>query len=83
LATHSGQTFTTEGTCEGVIALQPSGENGFGYDPVFYLPPFHMTMAQLPTDAKNRISHRGRAVRALLPILTRVLAGEQPVSGGK
>ena len=51
------------GECEGVIALEPRGENGFGYDPIFYLPQYGKTIAELSTDVKNDISHRGRAAR--------------------
>jgi len=54
-------TLTAEGTCEGFIAPQPQGDNGFGYDPIFYLPEYKKTIAELPPDVKNRISHRGRA----------------------
>ena len=53
------------GTCEGRIALEPRGENGFGYDPVFYLPDADKTMAELSPEAKNARSHRGRALRAI------------------
>jgi XTP/dITP diphosphohydrolase len=58
-----------EGTCEGVIAFEPTGEGGFGYDPIFYLPECACTMAQLSREEKNRISHRARAVQAAFPIL--------------
>ncbi|HEC33210.1 MAG TPA: RdgB/HAM1 family non-canonical purine NTP pyrophosphatase [Chloroflexi bacterium] len=68
--------YTAEGTCEGVIATAPAGDGGFGYDPVFYLPEFGCTMAELPAQVKNRISHRARAVQAALPILRRLLAGD-------
>jgi XTP/dITP diphosphohydrolase len=61
------------GVCEGVIALAPAGDGGFGYDPVFYLPDRGLTMAELPALEKHRISHRGRAVRALSPLLHRIL----------
>ena len=54
-------TQTAEGTCEGFIALEPEGDNGFGYDPVFYLPEYDKTIAGLPPGIKNSISHRGRA----------------------
>ncbi|MBI4767832.1 MAG: XTP/dITP diphosphatase [Deltaproteobacteria bacterium] len=54
----SGRWVRTEGTCQGRIALSPEGDQGFGYDPVFYLPEFQKTMAQLPLETKNRISHR-------------------------
>jgi XTP/dITP diphosphohydrolase len=56
-----GRTIEAEGTCEGVIATAPSGDNGFGYDPVFLLPDRGLTMAQLSPDEKNRISHRAVA----------------------
>ena len=66
---------TAHGVCEGVIALGPSGDGGFGYDPVFYLPQYGLTMAQLDAAEKNRISHRGRAAAAIAPQLHRALAG--------
>ncbi len=65
----TGEVFHTEGVCEGVIAREPRGEGGFGYDPVFYLPELGVTMAQLSREEKNRISHRARAVAAALPRL--------------
>jgi len=61
LAWPDGRLETFEGQCEGVIALEPKGTNGFGFDPVFYLPELNCTMAELPMDVKNRISHRARA----------------------
>lgn len=64
-----GKVHFTEGTCEGVITRQPAGDNGFGYDPVFYLPRLGKTMAQLTSDEKNAISHRGKALRAVVEIL--------------
>ena len=66
---------TADGVCEGVIALGPSGDGGFGYDPVFFLPQYGQTMAQLDAGEKNRISHRGRAAAAIAPDLRRALAG--------
>jgi XTP/dITP diphosphohydrolase len=65
--------FTTEGVCEGIITMEPSGEGGFGYDPVFYVPSHGQTMAELSTETKNRISHRARAAKALRPLLARVI----------
>lgn len=73
IATPEGDLYTAEGTCEGIIATAPAGTGGFGYDPVFYLPEFGCTMAQLPPEVKNRISHRARAVEAALPILQQLL----------
>lgn len=55
--------LVVRGTCEGVIGHKPLGSNGFGYDPVFYLPEFKKTFAQLDSEEKNRISHRGKALR--------------------
>ena len=59
----------TEGVCEGRIGLEPAGSNGFGYDPVFYLPELGRTMAQLTGPEKNERSHRGRALAAMVPLL--------------
>ena len=71
LATPEGKVATTEGTCEGMIAFAPAGDDGFGYDPVFYLPDRECTMAQLPKGEKNAISHRGRAARSARRVLRR------------
>ncbi len=57
--------FETETTVEGEIAQAASGEHGFGYDPIFYYPPFRLTTAQLPDEAKAAVSHRARAFRDL------------------
>lgn len=61
-----GREVTAEGVCEGEIALEARGENGFGYDPVFFLPEMGRTMAELTDEEKNAVSHRGKAIRALL-----------------
>ncbi|WP_027355730.1 XTP/dITP diphosphatase [Desulfofundulus thermocisternus] len=71
VATPEGKVFTTEGTCEGVIAEEPRGEGGFGYDPLFYVPSCGKTFAELDPEVKNRISHRGRA----LALMREILAG--------
>jgi len=55
-----------QGTWEGRILNQPQGENGFGYDPVFYVPEHNCSSAELPADVKNGISHRGQALRLLM-----------------
>ncbi len=60
-----GEVFTTRGVIEGRIGYQETGDNGFGYDPIFYLPEYECTTAQLTEEEKNRISHRGRALRAM------------------
>lgn len=59
------------GTWEGSIVEQPRGEYGFGYDPLFYIPALDCTAAELDPQTKNRISHRGQALRALLEALSR------------
>lgn len=71
----------TEGTVSGLIAFEPKGVNGFGYDPVFYLPEFGCTMAELPEETKNRISHRGRALRYMLPRIGALALHRRGVSG--
>lgn len=71
----SGEWFQAEGTCEGRIALAQEGDQGFGYDPVFYLPDFQKTMAQIPLETKNRISHRARALEKVRPHLLDLLKG--------
>ncbi|MCF6355880.1 MAG: XTP/dITP diphosphatase [Candidatus Polarisedimenticolaceae bacterium] len=55
-----------QGTWEGRILFQPQGENGFGYDPLFFVPDHHCSSAQLRPELKNQLSHRGRALRELL-----------------
>ena len=60
-----GKVLTAEGAMEGRIGYEERGENGFGYDPIFYLPEFGCTSAQLSLEDKNRISHRGKALRAM------------------
>lgn len=66
----------SEGICEGMIATEPKGDGGFGYDPVFYMPELQKTMAQLPPEQKHQISHRGRAMQQILPQLRSVLDEE-------
>ena len=58
-----GRKIVARGECPGVIVRAPHGENGFGYDPVFYLPELGMTYAELPSEQKNAISHRARALQ--------------------
>ena len=57
--------FTIRGTIEGYIPKEAKGDNGFGYDPIFYVPEFNKTMAQLTMEEKNEISHRGQALRKM------------------
>ena len=58
----NGKTLTAEGRCDGTIAFAPIGTNGFGYDPVFFLPELRKTFAQLTEEEKSSVSHRGRAL---------------------
>lgn len=60
-----GTLLTTQGTMEGRIAYAPAGDHGFGYDPILYLPEYGMTSAQISPEEKNKISHRGKALRAM------------------
>jgi XTP/dITP diphosphohydrolase len=77
VALPDGETRTFEGTCEGRIATAPRGSGGFGYDPVFLVPAYGKTMAQLPLTVKNRISHRARAFLAARPFLKAMAGGRQ------
>jgi XTP/dITP diphosphohydrolase len=60
---------TAEGAVEGMILESPRGTGGFGYDPLFYLPALGLTMAEIDLETKHTLSHRGRAIAALLPML--------------
>jgi len=73
VARPDGEVRVFEGACVGEIILEERGVNGFGYDPIFYLPEYQRTMAELPQEVKNRISHRARAAQAALPYLTALL----------
>lgn len=64
-ASPSGETISFEGDVEGEFIFERRGENGFGYDPYFYLPEYNMTFGELPSDIKNRISHRAKAMEKL------------------
>jgi XTP/dITP diphosphohydrolase len=74
IAQPGGSLHFSEGRCDGYIIPQERGHNGFGYDPVFFIPEHHATMAELPDQVKNRISHRARALQAAIPLLQRVIA---------
>jgi XTP/dITP diphosphohydrolase len=63
IAQPNGTVQFCDGECKGTIAFKPSGERGFGYDPIFYLPERGKTMAELPVEVKNQISHRGTAAQ--------------------
>lgn len=66
-----GREFTTRGTMEGEIAMEPSGTEGFGYDPILYLPDYGCTSAQISLEEKNKISHRGKALKKMRERLNR------------
>ncbi len=68
--------FVVEASCEGLINTEPLGKNGFGYDPVFYLPEYKQTMAELESDVKNRISHRALALKLFKERLEIFIKGE-------
>jgi len=70
IARPGGLVHTVQGTCEGVIAGEPRGDMGFGYDPLFYLPQYGKTFAELDLPLKNKISHRGKALAQALEYLS-------------
>jgi XTP/dITP diphosphohydrolase len=55
--------LVAEGSCEGIIIEKPAGKHGFGYDPIFYVPDYNRTFAELSPEIKNEISHRGKALK--------------------
>ncbi len=72
IATPDGKAELCSGECHGVITFEPRGEQGFGYDPIFYLPELGKTMAELPLEIKNQVSHRGQAARKVPQVLKRL-----------
>jgi XTP/dITP diphosphohydrolase len=74
IALPDGRVYTAKAAVEGVITDQPRGDNGFGYDPIFYIPEFAATMAELPSATKNCISHRGLAAVKAKALLHDLLA---------
>jgi XTP/dITP diphosphohydrolase len=73
IAVPTGPALTYEARCEGLIATEPAGSNGFGYDPVFFYTPLNKTFAQITREEKNRISHRGKALGELKSEFDKVL----------
>ena len=73
-----GVLLRARGTCEGLILREPRGRNGFGYDPLFFVPELGRTMAELPADEKLAVSHRGRALRALRAEIEKLFHGRLP-----
>lgn len=76
LAAPDGKLWETEGACEGEIAFEPRGENGFGYDPIFQVTARGARMAELSTAEKNKVSHRARAAEQARDILAEMIANE-------
>ncbi len=79
IACPTGEEYLTEGTVEGRILNERRGKEGFGYDPLFYLPDFGRTMAQLNLSQKNKISHRAQAFRQAVPILKELAQRDEDV----
>ena len=73
LASPENVLIEVEGTLEGLITKEEAGENGFGYDPIFFVPGLNKTVAQLASKEKNAISHRGNAIRRFIPLLDELL----------
>ena len=81
VATPDGIVGTVRGTCRGRIATAPRGAHGFGYDPIFYLPRMKRTFAQLSSAQKNKVSHRGRALRKARKLLKKAVMEFKGSSG--
>jgi XTP/dITP diphosphohydrolase len=73
IAVPPGPALTYEARCEGLIAEEPAGTGGFGYDPIFYYPPLRKTFGQLTREEKSRVSHRGKALQELREEFDKVL----------
>lgn len=69
-----GIELTTDGTCEGTLLTEERGQGGFGYDPIFYVPKFDRTLAEMSSEEKNSISHRGAAVRKMADLIAEMMA---------
>ena len=82
LATPDGRLLRARGECAGVIAFEPQGETGFGYDPVFWVPEYAATMAQLGPEIKNKISHRAQALAAFKTLLQSWLREQETGGSG-
>lgn len=79
IALPAGKTLSVKGVLEGSIAEEAVGSHGFGYDPVFLVPEYHQTLAQLPPEVKNRISHRARAFTQAKTLLQQMMAEQNSV----
>ena len=78
LATPDGRVQTAEALWEGRILTTPRGANGFGYDPLFFIPTHNCTSAELSSDEKNLLSHRGQALRTILPLILDLFRASTP-----
>ncbi len=76
LVTPKGEEITTLATCEGKILTKPEGNDGFGYDPLFFVEEYQCTFGELPLETKNKISHRAKATKRLIPMIE-ILVSEQ------
>lgn len=73
IAVPTGAALTYEGRCEGIITREPAGDNGFGYDPLFFYPAFGKTFAQVPMEQKAQVSHRGIALKQVAEEMDKIL----------
>jgi XTP/dITP diphosphohydrolase len=73
IAVPTGAALTYEGECNGIITHTPQGENGFGYDPLFYYPEFDKTFAQLTIEEKAKVSHRGKALKQVIDEMDKII----------
>ena len=76
IATPTGEVEFCSGERRGFVTFEPKGEHGFGYDPVFYLPELGVTMAELPLEKKNQISHRGQAASKVYQVMKKLKVGK-------
>lgn len=83
LVTLAGEEHLWDGTCEGLIGFEEHGQRGFGYDPLFILPAYQKTLAELGPEIKNKLSHRAMALKNALPYLTRIIHLSQLIPLGE
>lgn len=73
IAVPTGAALTYEGRCDGILTREPAGDNGFGYDPLFFFPEFNKTFAQLSMEEKAEVSHRGKALKEVTQEMDKIL----------
>lgn len=73
IAVPTGAALTYEGECRGVLTTEPQGDNGFGYDPLFFYPELNKTFAQLTVEEKGKVSHRGRALKQVADEMNKII----------